>query len=190
MPRRNKIIRGRGMSLPTPVHQDFYGTLSLGTSLGTEFAKGLVLFTTSFDSPTDGDSKNPHHAPRSMLVGDCILQTVIDAAASFIADIRNIELTLMKVPQDYFSNVAYGNEIDLPTEFPENHPEWVVCTRFVGKPSDSGAGQEYQPLTIRSRKRVRLFRGDVLALVVRGRLNGVAGGLLVSGVLQCRTRLD
>jgi hypothetical protein len=177
------------MTLPTPIHRDIYTVLSLGTSLGDNFTKGSILFAATFSSLDDIESENAGQAPRSLLVGDTTIQVIVDAANSFIASISNIELVLMKIPQDYMTGRS-GYEVNLPSAFPENHPEWVISNRFIGKPSDSSVGQQYQPVTMRSRKRVRLFRGDALVLVARGRLAGVSGALTISGMLQCRTRLD
>jgi hypothetical protein len=187
--KNNRITRRKGAQLPTPIHRDVYQVLSLGTSLGSYFTKGFVIFAASFGSIDDVESESPAQSPRSVLVGDTSLQLTVDAAQSFIASINNIELVLMKIPQDYMKNRS-GYEVDLPAEFPENHPEWVISTKFIGKPSDSSVGQQYQPVVMRSRRRVRLFRGDSLAVVSRGHLSGVSGAITISGVLQCRTRLD
>lgn len=189
MARNRRLITRNGRSLPTPIHRDVYTVLSLGTSLGSSFTKGSVVFAATFSSLDDMESETPGQAPRSLLVGNTSLQLIVDAAQSFIASITNIELVLMKVPQDYMKNRS-GYEIDLPSDFPENHPEWVLSTRFIGKPSDSSQGQQYQPITLRSRRVVRLYRGDSLVIVTRGRLSGVAGAITISGVISCRTRLD
>jgi len=179
----------RDTPLPTPIHRDVYENLSLGTSLGSQFTKGLIMFTAQSEGLDDVESETPVRMPRSILVGTTSVQLIVDAATSFIASVSNIELVLMKVPQDY-STQRSGYQVTLPAEFPENHPEWVLSSRFIGRPSDSSAGQQYQPITIRSRKRVRLFRGDALAIVVRGRLAGVSGAITVSGILTAHTRLD
>jgi hypothetical protein len=187
--RRNRRLIRKGNTLPTPIHRDVYETLSLGTSLGSSFTKGFAIFAATFNDLADVEADDPMQSPRSLLVGDTSLQLVVDAANSFIASVSNIELVLMKIPQDYASNRS-GSQMNLPGHFPENHPEWVITNRFIGRPSDSSVGQQYQPINLRSKKRVRLFRGDMLAIVIRGKLAGVSGAVTVSGILECRTRLD
>jgi hypothetical protein len=186
---KRKLISKRGMSLPTPIHRTFEETLELGTSLGEDFCSGLVVASAKLEANMqDWDNRNYHLAPHSLLVGDLTLQVVVDAAASFIASISNIELSVMKVPQDYDDDGAM--DLTFRHEFITNHPEWVFCTKYIGKPSDSSVGQQYQPVVLRSRKRMRLFQGDRLVIVASGHLSGVAGAIKISGVLQGRSRLD
>lgn len=183
MRRRNKT------NLPTPIHRTFNKSLSLGGATASAFTKGTIILTTSFhDIPTD-ETNTVSEIPRSLLVGNTSIQVLVDAGASFIASVSNIELTVMKIPADYMSDRS-GLEFTLPQNFAASHPEWVVATRFIGRPSDSSVGLQYQPISVSGRKRVRLYRGDVLAIVAHGDLSGVNGNLIISGVLNCRTRLD
>lgn len=182
--------RRRNVSLPTPVHYTLRDTISLGSSLGDTFTKGLIVFTTSFKDVDDGETTAQIQVPRSLTVGNVRMSIILDAAASFIANVSNLEVALMKIPQDYYtSRSAY--QYTIPNEFAMNHPEWILCSKYIGKPSDSSVGQQYQPVRISGgSRRVKLLRGDQLALVVRGNLAGVQGALAVSGTIDCRTRLD
>jgi hypothetical protein len=128
---------------------------------------------------------NSTNFPRSMLIGGVDMSVSVDVDSSFAGVADRVEVAIMKIPRD----VRYDDDI-LPDDLIRNHPEWIFCYKYIGRPSDSNLGQQYQPTRIVSRKRKRLFSGDKLWMVVTANKTGVALSLKVSGVFTCNSRLD
>jgi hypothetical protein len=124
--------------------------------------------------------------PRSLLLGNFQLACTIDVGSSFLAVGQNYEVALMKIPK----NVGFDASQGYQQTMIEDHPEWVLAHKYIGRASDSSIGQQYQPIRISSSRRVRLFSGDRLMLVVTLDKSGVALNSTVTGVFTCRSRLD
>jgi hypothetical protein len=178
MSKRNNTRRRIATSLPTPIHSRFSTTFSYATSSGL-FTRGLQLIS------IPQEEVNSSNFPRSMLVGNVDLSCSVDVDSSFAGVANHVEVAIMKVPRD----VRFDDDI-LPDDLIRNHPEWIFCYKYIGRPSDATLGQQYQPTRVVSRKKKRLFSGDKLWLVVTANKTGVALSLKVAGVFTCNSRLD
>lgn len=124
--------------------------------------------------------------PRSLLLGAFQLNCSIDVGSSFVAVGSNYEVALMKIPKHVNFTAGSGYQYKII----QDHPEWVIAHKFIGRASDSSVGQQYQPVRVTSSRRVRLFSGDRLMLVITFDKSGVALNSTVTGVFTCRSRLD
>lgn len=82
-------------------------------------------------------------------------------AATGYDNIENITAYLMYVPQGYASST------DLPNDFNNLHPEWIMNYKFIGSPSGD-ENQGYQPVKFKTRLSRRLQTGDRIVLFIKG----------------------
>jgi hypothetical protein len=178
--RRNNRIVNRRVSLPTPIHNRFSVNNNITTVSAGTYSAGFPMVTIP-----DESSSNTGY-PRSLLLGNFELACSIDVGSSFLGIGYNYEVALMKIPKDVNFAASQGYQQTLI----QDHPEWVICHKYVGRASDSSVGQQYQPIRVSSRRRCRLFSGDRLMLVITVDKSGVALNSTVSGVFTCKSRLD
>jgi hypothetical protein len=177
--RRNRR-RSRVVALPTPIHHRFSVNNNITTVSAGTYSAGFNMVTL----PDETTSNTGY--PRSLLLGNFDLACTIDVGSSFLGVGYNYEVALMKIPK----NVTFDANQGYQQTMIQDHPEWVLCHKYIGRASDSSIGQQYQPIRISSRRKCRLFTGDRLMLVVTVDKSGVALNSTISGVFTCKSRLD
>jgi len=183
MTNRRRAISRRPF-LPTPVHNRFDAIVTTSSTGVGEQTKWLPLLAV----PTSAEDLEDYNGiPRSLMVGNVKLSANVNVGSSFLSVVNNIELAIMKVPQDVATSTTAA---PLNGDFIRRHPEWIFAYKYIGDPSEEDVGQQYQPHRMTSRKTMRLFSGDQLMLVVVLHKTGVYSDLHIRGVLDCKTRLD
>jgi hypothetical protein len=179
MPSRSRRRR-TGFSLPTPIHHRFSVNNNITTVSAGTYSAGFTMVALPDETTTTTGY------PRSLLLGGFQLACTIDVGSSFLGVGYNYEVALMKIPK----NVAFDASQGYQQTMIQDHPEWVLAHKYIGRASDSSIGQQYQPIRLSSSRRTRLFSGDRLMLVVTVDKSGVALNSTISGVFTCRSRLD
>jgi hypothetical protein len=178
--KRNNRRSNRIVALPTPIHHRFSVNNNITTVSAGTYSAGFVMV-----SLPDETTSNTGY-PRSLLLGNFNLACTIDVGSSFLGVGYNYEVALMKIPKNVTFDASQGYQQTMI----QDHPEWVLCHKYIGRASDSSTGQQYQPVRISSRRKCRLFTGDRLMLVVTVDKSGVALNSTISGVFTCKSRLD
>jgi len=159
--------------LPTPVMRRINTSFWMPTSTGI-IADSHDLITV----PNDNDAE----IPRSMLVGNSQLTTTIEAGLNSDM-INDLVVALMRVPKD---TTVQSNFIDA-------HPEWVLAYKYIGSPIGTNDAQQFQPIRIRSSKKIRLYTGDSIKLVAQYTKAVTTTSQVafnVHGEIRLRTRLE
>jgi hypothetical protein len=172
--------RRTGLPLPTPIHNRFSVNNNITTVSAGTYSAGFTMVSLPDETTTTTGY------PRSLLLGNFQLACTIDVGSSFLGVGYNYEVALMKIPRDVKFDANNGYQQTMI----QDHPEWVLAHKYIGRASDSSIGQQYQPIRIGSSRRTRLFTGDRLMLVVTVDKSGVALNSTISGVFTCRSRLD
>lgn len=147
----------------------------------------------AFTAPTEADSTNNYsdiitvpdddstNIPRSMLVGNVQLTTTVEALSN-VNSFNNMVIAVMRVPRDTTIN----------SDFIDLHPEWVLAYKYIGSPISISDAQQFQPVRVSSRKKVRLYSGDSVKLIVQYSKSNTTVPIeySVEGEIRLRTRLE
>jgi hypothetical protein len=167
----------RRQSLPTP----WLSRLKLVYSLGEDSANPISLAELLYTVPSETGN-----IPTSLVVGGVNLTCTAEESQEGISDLC---VAIMRIPQGFpIPSYSSGQGLKLI----DDHPEWVIAYKYLGSPMISGSSQQFQPIRIRSNKRVRLYSGDRIAAVTQFVKDTTTGGMnfYLNGEVRGRSRYD
>lgn len=121
-------------------------------------ANDIFSYTTTL---TTNPIQSQNLVSQTYTVKNFDINFVIEIISSATAYVEDLAVYIMYVPQ----GMNVGSDYNI------QHPEYIMNYKFIGSPTFDGAsaGQQFQPIKVRSRLSRKLQTGDSVILFVKGR---------------------